>query len=182
MSLVAIAVAAAATALAWEFFFSPRASFRHLVIHPIRRSVRNIKVDRQSRFSLWARLCGFSEDFYVVRCDISKEDLMQIVQARGFEPCEDLKFADNRLTYTRVKERHSVAIGRLHAAWGGGHSQALYDTQQPPSWFDLGKWTDSEAYLIERDTGRSDCEDLALLIYSKQVGSAYFIRWDVTSR
>jgi hypothetical protein len=161
---------AGATTLALRFFVRPRLAFERHVIRPIPRSVRNIRADVYQGATFWARLRGYQEHVSVVRFDISREDLLQVVGARGFQSCENPSYSDYvRVFYPEMPREARVLSINLYS---GKHVE-------PPSWFDLEKWkhADMESYFTGRYAS-SGTVDISFLIYNRQLGSAYLIRWE----
>jgi hypothetical protein len=57
----------------------------------------------------------------------------------------------------------------------------LYDEDAnrfAPSWFDLDKWTDSDAYWAGEDDPAEGWQDASVLIYNEQLGSAFLVKWE----
>jgi hypothetical protein len=173
IAFLALALVFATVACGMRFFVYPRTLFERHVIRPIPASVRNMKADIYNKATFWARRKGYQARASVVRFDISREDLLQIVAARGFKPWENVDYRANEgtLWYRMAGDPTTYTDAYLYR---GRYAK-------PPSWFDLDKWqdTDMETYLTGQDDYMKTNEiDVSLLIYNSQLGSAYLIRWE----
>jgi hypothetical protein len=170
-AFVVLAVMAGVTAPVMRLFVRPGLTFERHVIRPIPRSVRNIRADVYQRATFWGRLRGYEEHVSVVRFDISREDLLQVVGARAFRSCGNARYSDrDRDLWTPASppQAHVPSI----SLYRGKHVES-------PSWFDLEKWkrADMESYFTGRYAS-SGTVDISFLIYNRQLGSAYLIRWE----
>ena len=147
-----------------------RATFASQVIRPIPQSVQNIKMDRCPITPFMSRFQGTWERALVVRFDVSKEDLSRIVVTHGFMPWVTVECTSGTLRYKTTDG--SVTDIRLYRE----------RHRRSPSWFDLEKWRDAETYFVGQATPDGHSVDVSLLVYNDQVGSAYFIRRQVTTR
>jgi hypothetical protein len=127
---LALLLAGGATFLGTRSYLGPSASFKRFVIRPIPGSVCNIKVDRRGISSLRDWLDGFRDNAIVLRFDINRECLSQIVAIRGFALRQRAEYRDGDLHY-QVNDQYYTVM-RLYRE----------KTREPAGWFDLQKWTD----------------------------------------
>jgi hypothetical protein len=177
--LAVVLLTAGATALLWEFVLSPRAAFRRFVMHPIPRSVRNIKADHWQLFTRSERMYqGVDGHDYVLRFDISRDDLSRIIEARGLkiEPWERVECREGMI-------RGGGTFIKLYRGPNDPTEEEdpLYPVRPRPSWYDLDSWEDSPGNCAAvKDEHRHGCTDTVFLLYNDQLGSAFFVR-DETS-
>jgi hypothetical protein len=184
VGLVLLTVGMAGAFLAWEFAFSPRAAFRRYVVHPIPRSVRNIRVDHTWKTPLSSRLQSYlRRSVFVLRFDISKEDLQRILGSREFRVCKScscteggtVKYVITRISYTTFRGHDEINTS----------NEPMYIYLWPvgrpvPSWFDLDKWTEPNGYMAGQDYMSPGWVDVSLLVYNEQLGSAYMIKYEAS--
>jgi hypothetical protein len=139
----------------WEHFL-----FRAVVMRPVPDSVRNIRIDSQR---------GIREHTHVIRFDVNSDDFQRIADSRTYQPIGFVRFNAGMLSY---------GVAR----WGARSSLVLYKTdQKEPDWFDLDRWEDFAAYIVEREVVNSRYK-VRLLLYNRQLASAYFIEDEARGR
>jgi hypothetical protein len=170
IAFLVLLVTVGATIIAMRSSIGAPALFRRLVIRPIPKSVQNMRLDRVQMATFGARLHGYRSRAYVLRFDISREDLSQIVATRGFEPWDNPTYTDGVLKYKTTK--------------GSFASMYLYwpKLRPAPNWFDLEAWTGFETYFIGQDQLILGRADVSLLLYDEQLGSAYLVKWEKRER
>ncbi len=165
--ILALLLAVGALAFAIVPRLNGRLLFKRLVVHPIPPSVQQIKADSCRISSLLDRLDGFREYAFVLRFKVNREDLSQIIAARGFKRWEDAKCSEGTLQY-KSSDQFLTSI-------------KLYNMRrQPPNWFDLEQWTKFETYFVGKDETGLWTIDVSLLLYDERRGCAYMIKWDMT--
>ncbi len=153
---------------------SPAELFRNIVIRPIPRSVQNIEADVCYQSSRWDRLTGWDQHEYLLRFDISEEDLSKVLASDSFR---ELGF---------VRYNSDVLI--LGVTYRDGGHFDLYETKEKePAWLDLGQWKDTKAWIAEEERNGSWYK-ARLVLYNEHLGKAYFYEheatgeWEGTSR
>jgi hypothetical protein len=137
----------------------PSRLFRKAVLNPIPASVKNIRASR------YVPILS-NEHKYVLRFNISKEDLSLILRSRRFKKISSVEYNDGLLSYENVQNVRS--------------SFFLYDTyrgKSAPWWFRLGEWKNFKAYVEGRI--ESGFESVHILLYNEGQGEAYFIDYEV---
>ncbi len=107
----------------------------------------------------------------MLRFDIGKDDLLRIVEARGFKPFDHVWCYEGTLYYGSDARAASTI--------------ALYGPdREAPSWFDLNSdnWPYCDAYLLGETDRYSGLADASFLLYREQLGRAYLIKWVVIDR
>jgi hypothetical protein len=160
VAFLGLLLAAGGTILAMRSFPGTRASFTDLVTRPIPRSVRNIKMDRCQISSLRDRWNGYREHAIILRFEIGRDDLLGIIEARGFTPVGGGSYMSEILA--PIGDHWEIKLP----------DQVHY---RAPSWFDLAKWCHPETYTLEED----DSMNMSILFYNEQLGCAHLIRWEL---
>jgi len=135
----------------------PESLFQRIVMSPIPESVRDIRascpIDR--------RRDGMSDHTYILRFDISKEDLSKVIVSSNFVEWK-VRYYDFCLDYT--------------APDGVGSGVKLYATsREVPDWFDLRGWKNFAAYYSGVEAHVDMFIKARLLLYNEQFGRAYFV-------
>jgi hypothetical protein len=164
--LLTLPVVIGTAALAMRFLVNPRLSFERMTIRPIPKSVRNIRADRYDKYTFWARIHGVRAYVFVLCFDIAKEDLSQIVAAHGFRPCIAPTYADGEI-FCEVVHGYFAPMSLYYGK-----------DARKPHWFDLGEWTDIEAYIIgtQMTLHPHDPMEVTYLLYNERLGSAYLLK------
>lgn len=131
---------------------SPPALFRRVVVDPIPRSVRNIRAHRHRRPDP-----GWEMHTYVLRFEVSNEDLSRIVTSGGFTQLADVEYSLGGIVYQMTDRCYSSF--RLHVR---------------EDWFDLEQWRDFEGYIVEQERPNSWYK-ARLLLHNEQARTAYFM-------
>jgi hypothetical protein len=141
-----------------------RETFKRHVIRPIPPSVHNIRMDRCQMASLWRRLHGRHEHAFVLRFDVRRKDLLQIVRAKGLKLQETIEYREGNHWY--ATQGYAFTFRDLYRE----------KTRDPPRWFDLDEWAGAEIYAAGQDTLMNARMDISYLFFNEQLGSAYVIR------
>jgi hypothetical protein len=175
-------VAIVATLMAWEFLLGPRAAFRRLVLHPIPASVRNIKTDRCQLSTRADRLYrGRDEHAYVLRFDVSEEDLSRIIAGHGLEieSWQHMECYKGEISWPpwRIKlYRAPDPNDDKDYLYPGCPRRSWFDLD---SWFDLANWEGEPRLRVAVDYRLANgYEELTLLCYNEHLAGAFFIKWE----
>ncbi len=151
----------------------PSEVFRQHIMDPIPESVTNIKADRPSVIGAYK---------YVLRFNISRNDLDSIINSRPFQRVWNVKYDNGYLDWGWDRS------GPLGIPKYGG-SMIVYDRKGPrePGWFRPKLGDNAEVYAFEKVGDRVntqifdyepkvyDRHDTQVLIYNEKEGEAYFI-------
>jgi hypothetical protein len=156
----------------------PEETFRQYILYPIPKSVTNIKADQPKK------IFGYK---YTFRFNISREDLVLLLDSRPFIEVWNVKYKNGALEWGWDR----VGPEELNIA-KYGHSMPLYgdvwDLPREPVWFKPGLWDNPEAYVFykvgdlvniqvfEHDGWISGGRvTMKVLLYNEKEGEAYFI-------
>lgn len=165
-SFLAICLAGTMFSIVRLSVFTPRL-FERIVTYPIPESVHKITADRCQISSLLERLDGFRGYAYVLRFDISRDDLSQIIVRRGFKPWENVQYSHGILRYKDPNGYNTNVELYVH-----GRSE--------PTWFDLAEWRDFRTYYVGEEGVNLSWVDVDLLLYNEQLACAYLVKHKVT--
>ena len=134
--------------------------FERVVLSPIPESVKDIRVS----CPLDIRGRGMSDHTYILRFEISREDLSKIIASGNLVEWK-VEYYDFCLDYT---------------ADGIGAGVKLYKTnREVPDWFDLGQWNGFTAYYAGIERPSDMYVTAQLLLYNEPLGRAYFVDHEV---
>lgn len=171
VSLLALALLIGMSVFAIRFSAGPRATFRRLAIRPIPQSVHRMKMDQFQITPFSRQPDMYCDRAVVLRFDISREDLLQIVRAREFKPsASSMWFAGSAVWETGDQTAYQTL-----------HTVEVYKEKrrEPPHWFDLEKWANPETYFLEQpDSDPANWTDVTLVFYNEELGIAYLIKWE----
>ena len=145
---------------------SPADLFQRIVIHPIPDSVQAIEADVCHQSSLKDRLTGWRQHEYLLRFDISKEDISSVLTSGSFSELGFVGYNSGVLVLG-VTNRD---VGHF----------VLYETEEEePAWFDLEQWKDTKAWIAE-DELKGSWYKAHVVLYSEHLGRAYFLEYETT--
>ena len=133
-----------------------RVLFRRVVSFRVPQSVEEVRTDV---------FRTFGEHYYVLRFNISKQDLDAIVNSQHFARLGHIRYSAGCVNYG------------IHA--NVGTTLVLYGRRRKePSWLDLREWKNPSAYLVEQEA--ENCRYKArLLVHDEERGAAYFLEYEV---
>jgi len=145
---------------------SPADLFQRIVIHPIPDSVQAIEADVCHQSSLKDRLTGWRHHEYLLRFDISKEDISNVLTSGSFRELGFVGYNSGVLV---------LGVTNRDA----GHF-VLYETEEEePAWFDLEQWKDTKAWIAEEER-KGSWYKAHVVLYSEHLGRAYFLEYETT--
>lgn len=140
---------------------SPSQGFCRFVCKPIPKSVKEIKMDRSTK---WWR--GWHR--YVFYFKIDEEDLSHILNSWPFQEIRHFKYnpETGMLSWDPTDFKKSLQLPSSRQLYNIRHGESL------PEWFNLEQWDSPKAYKY---MVRNDAHRFRLLFYNKEPGEAYFI-------
>ena len=139
--------------------------FSKCVLSPIPKSVKDIKLDQQQYFS------GY---IYVLRFNISKDDVVLIINSRPFIELEGVTYRLGSLYYERIKDPEIDTQKKLYNN-NSVINTPLYWSSEPPEWFKPNDWNNPKIYRYRTKLGKANTYSTKVLIFNEQLGEAYFI-------
>jgi hypothetical protein len=134
----------------------PARLFRQAVLNPIPPSIKNIR---------GIAFCSLGCEKYILRFDISEPDVQLIVASDQFREIGFVGYRDNMLDVGKVHD--PGVLLNLFEGW-----RETY----PPRWFKFADWKAFKAYVVERED--IDFFKVRLLVYSQDLGEAYFVHYE----
>jgi len=136
--------------------------FTQYVLDPIPKSVTKIRADQPKD------ILGYT---YTFRFNINRTDLALLVESGTLQRVWNVRYENGSLDWGWDREGPGgLSMSKVYKVVYSRHSTLR---QRAPAWFEPERWSNPEAYALEKKVG--DRLNTQVLLYNEKEGEAYYI-------